>query len=126
DLVHLITAGMTFLEQQEVVASVLVEISPGDTIASFTSTELFRRPMLASTPRHTFGDRILSDKWWPDSRPLFLETFLQRFRREKKDDALRQAFFRCIEISRLATPFVDIHHFLAFSALELLSRSLGV
>lgn len=123
--VRLLTAGMTFVEQQQVVASILIKMSNGDTVESFIRAEAFRNPLPSPTPRHTFGDLILSDTWRPESRSLFLRTFYQRFEVERPADPLRQAFFRHIEISRLATPFVEIHHFLAFSALELLARSRG-
>jgi hypothetical protein len=116
---------MTFIEQQQVVASMLIDMSTGDTVDSFIQTDAFRDPLHSPTPRHTFGDRILSDTWRPDSRRDFLNMFFQRFEVEYPADALRQAFFRQIEISRLATPFVEIHHFLAFSALELVARSRG-
>jgi hypothetical protein len=123
--VHLLTAGMTFIQQQHVEASMLIRISTGDTVESLIQTEAFRNPLLSPTPRHTSGDLILSDTWRPESRVLLLRTFYQRFEVERPADALRQAFFRHIEISRLATPYVEIHHFLAFSALELLARSRG-
>lgn len=125
DKVRLITAGMTFVERQHVIASMLVDISPGDTVDSYVDTDAFRQPLPSPTPRQTFGDLVQPDVWRPSSRPEFLNTFLQRFGVEQSEDALRLAFFRHIEISKLATPYVEIHHFLAFSALELLARSRG-
>lgn len=125
DAIRLITDGMTFIQQQHVLASVLVDMSPGDSVEEFVNTEAFRRPFPAATSRHTFGELVLSDMWNRDSRSTFLNAFVKRFAVEQADDPLRRAFFRQIEISRLATPFVELHHFLAFSALELLARSRG-
>lgn len=125
DRVRLIVAGMTFVEQQEVVASTLIEMSPGDTVEAFVATNGFRRPLVVSARRESFGDVVAPDVWSRKSRPDFLEAFCSRFSVEQAGDALRQAFFRQIEISRLATPYVEIHHFLAFSALELVARSRG-
>ncbi len=124
DKVRLITAGMTFIKQQQVIA-MLVDISQGDTVDAFVETDAFRHPVASPMPRHALGDLVQPDAWSRNSRAEFLSTFLQRFRVEHPGDALRQAFFRHIEIARLATPYVEIHHFLAFSALELLARSLG-
>jgi hypothetical protein len=120
-----IAAGMTFIQRQHVLAGRLVDISPGDSIDSFVQTEVFRRSIRSANRRHTFGECILGDAFCPDSRRIFLQTFYERFEAERSNDPLRQAFFRYIEIFKLSTPFVEIHHFLTFSALELLARSKG-
>jgi hypothetical protein len=121
----IIAAGMTFIQRQHVVVSRLVDISPGDSIESFVQSEAFRISIHSPCPRFTFGECILADAFCPDSRRAFLQTFYERFESERPNDPLRQALFRFIEIFKLSTLFVEIHHFLAFSALELLARSKG-
>lgn len=55
----------------------------------------------------------------------FLQAFVDRFEIEQPDDPLRKSLFRELEIARLATSFVETHHFLAFSGLEPLGRRSG-
>jgi hypothetical protein len=123
--VRLLAGAMTFAQQQEILTSVIVEMSHGDRLDELLKADRLGRPILAINDRHTFGSAILGDTWSAHSLGSFLNAFIGRFATETPDDALRQAFFRQLEIWRLATPFVELHHFLAFSALELLARSNG-
>ena len=124
--VRLLATGMTFAQQQEVFTSRIVQMSQGDSVPDLLSEERLGRPIPAINDRHTFGEAIAADSWSAGSREAFLNAFVNRFAVEIAGDALRLSFFRQAEIWRLATPFVELHHFLAFSALELLARSSGM
>lgn len=125
DMARLITDGMTFVQQQDVAASLLIDISADETVESVVQREGFRRPLSIAHERHTFGSVVVEDAWYRDSRSQFLTKFVERFLVEDLADPMRKAFFRQIAVSRLAIPFVEISHFLSFSALELLARSRG-
>lgn len=121
----LLAAAMTFVEQRHVVTSELIKLSPGDTVEALFEEGRMGRPFPILNRRESFGPAIGTDDWSAGSRPHFLNAFLKRFEKERPGDPLRLAFFRHIEISRLSTRFVELHHFLAFSALELLARNSG-
>lgn len=123
ELLYLLTAGMTFAQQQRVATTTIIEISPGDTIADVVGADRLGRALPLLDYRQSFGSAIQDDEWARDSRATFLSTFVKRFSIKQPNDALRLAFFRQLEICRLATPYVELHHFLAFSALELVARS---
>lgn len=74
----------------------------------------------------SFGACIQTDAWAADSMRRSLQAFLHRFEIEQPDDPLRKSLFRELEIARLATSFVETHHFLAFSGVEPLARSSGL
>jgi len=120
--VRVLSAAMTFAQQQLVMTSTLIEISPDDTVEDLMQPARLGRPLPLYHARQSFGPAIVADTWSPMSLCSFLNRFVSRFAEEVPDDSLRLAFFRQLEIWRLQVPYVEIHHFLAFSALELLAR----
>lgn len=115
--VRLLADAMTFAQQRQVETTLLIVLSPGDSIASLVGPEKLGRPLPVLYDRQPYSPCIKDDVWSPGSMTSFLQLFLDRFEVESPSDPLRMAVYRQLEISRLSTPFVELHHFLAFSAL---------
>lgn len=120
--VRLLADAMTFAQQRQVETTLLIVLSPGDSIASLVGPDKLGRPLPVLSDRQPNSPCIKDDVWSSGSMTSFLQLFLDRFEVENPSDPLRMAVYRQLEISRLSTPFVELHHFLAFSALELLAR----
>jgi hypothetical protein len=122
-LVQTIAAGMTFVQQQHVRTTKLVEISAGNSVDDMIRSKGIPPSFDLAMDRQGWGAVVMSDRYLPTSRSDILRLFVDRFKVEVKTDALRKAVFRNIEICRLANSLVELHHFLAFSALEILGRN---
>ena len=122
---HVLEAAMSFAEQRQVIITRPIVMSDGDSEADLFSEKRMGAPIQAEPERHSHGAAIASELWAKTSRSAFLRLVLQRFEHETPNDVLRLAFFRQVEIWRLRTPFVELQHFLAFSALEMLARASG-
>lgn len=117
--------GMTFCQQQMVTPTRLIRISAGDSIAQMITSGRLPESLPILSDRHTPGEAIGNDTFYPGSRALFLELFLAHTERASADHPLTAAFYRQIEIWKLSQPYVEIEHFLAFPGLEILARAYG-
>jgi hypothetical protein len=117
--------GMTFCQQQMVLASRLISLSAGDTADAMIASGRLPRSLPILADRHTAGQLIGEDAFWATSRTAFLETFLAHVRQAPATDPLTAAFYRQIEVWKLFHPHVELEHYLFFSGLEILGRAFG-
>lgn len=122
---RVLEAAMTFAQQRHVFITKPIVLTPGDSLESLLSSSRLGRPLAGLYQRTTFGPALPEETWAPTSRSEFLRLALTRFASDDRSDVLRYAFFRQVEIWRLSTRFVELHHFLAFSGLEMLARASG-
>lgn len=115
----LLAHAMTFCQQQQVVVSRFVHLGDGEDPCGKLPDSL---PMLQ--PRRLQEEIIISDAFAKESRIRFFEMFIAQMKKDG-DGSLARAFMRQIEISRLATPYWELEHFLAFTGLEILAKTHG-
>lgn len=122
---YVLEAALTFIEHRHVFVTPPISMSAGDTLEALLGPDRLGAPIAGLTRRTSGGAAILEEKWSAGSRSTFLRLATSRFAFDDPTDVLRRAFFRHVEIWRLSTRFVELHHFLAFSALEMLARASG-
>lgn len=121
--VALLADALTFCEQQWVIASRFIEVPQGDDLEQFAAREKERAVEWGQT-RQRSGWTILPEDWWSAKfREKAVVKLLERLMASDADaKVFRKGFYRCIEVLKLSRPYVDIVHYLQFSALELLAR----
>ena len=115
--------GMTFCQQQHVLATAIIELSAKDSVDDLVQPHRLGRSIDILHRRDTLGPAIQSDTWALDSRVTFLRKFITVVGLDQKVTPLTNAFYRQIEIHRLFSPLVELQHFLAWSGLEILARA---
>jgi hypothetical protein len=130
-------AALTFCEQRRVILSNAIQLRRGDKLARIfaqvtshpikeTISEhlnidegIFRRRLRPSS-----GACLQVDTFSPRSRVRFLSIVLRRLSDAQFEQAtgFRSAFFRNVEILKMADPLIEVSHSLLFTGLELLAR----
>lgn len=124
-LVRRLGDGMTFCQQQLVVPTRIIRISPGDSVEALVESGRLPASLPIFSDRQTFGEAIGNDSFFPGSRVRFLEMFLAHLEVTTPVHPLTTALYRQIEVWRLSAPLVEVAHFLLFSGLEILARAFG-
>jgi hypothetical protein len=114
---------LTFCEQQWVITSGFVEVPSGEAVGTFALLKK-ERAIEWEQSRQRSGSTILPQDWWSaTSRETVTLNLLDRLQAaDAAADFFRKGFYRCIEVQKLTRPYIDIVHYLQFSALELLAR----
>lgn len=118
--------AMTFLQQQHVVLTRLIQISPADDVEVLVSSGRLPDSLPSLQERPTSGALLMGDGFSTQSRTALLQRFVTCVMQSStRPSPLVGAMYRQVEIWRLWSPLVELQHFLAFSALEILGRAFG-
>jgi hypothetical protein len=125
DVIQRLADGVTFAQQQRVVATRPIALSRGDSVEAMIESKRLPEFLPILHRRNTAGGTICQDAFCREGVPAFLERFMAYVIAAPVEDPLFAALYRHIEIWRLSVQLVEIEHFLAFSGLEILGRAYG-
>jgi hypothetical protein len=126
DLVGRLADAMTFLQQQHVIVTHLIEMSPGDSVEALVVSGRLPDTLQAFQKRPGGGSLLMGDGCSTKSRTDLLERFANlALNPSPPIPPLLGAIYRQVEIWRLSKPLLEVKQFLAFSGLEILGRAFG-